>query len=143
MKCEFIQYQLGAYSAGELPPESSLYIEKHLRTCPACQAWLEEVHEMARIWQEPELELDLPDIPDMTADIMNEIRQMPPLYKRQASRMKPKDSRRAMIAHFGLAACIAFCLFQFGVFEHLGTGITQATEIFSNSVDHILKEGKR
>ncbi|MED5020758.1 zf-HC2 domain-containing protein [Paenibacillus chibensis] len=142
MKCEFIQYQLGAYIAGELPPESSLIIERHLRTCPACQAWLEEVQELAQIWQQPDTEPQL-DFPDMTADIMNEIRQMPPLYKRQASRMKPKDSRRMMIAHFGVAACIAFCLFQFGVFEHLQTGITHATEIFSSSVDHILKEGKR
>ncbi|MCJ8012814.1 zf-HC2 domain-containing protein [Paenibacillus sp. KQZ6P-2] len=140
MKCEFIQYQLGAYAAGELPSESSLYIEKHLRTCPSCQVWLEEVQEMARIWEQPDSELDCPD---MTADIMNEIRQMPPLYKRQASRMKPNNSRKVMIAHFGLAACIAFCLFQFGVFEHLGDRITHATEIFSSSVDHILKEGKR
>ncbi|MGN7359246.1 anti-sigma factor family protein [Paenibacillus sp. SAF-054] len=140
MKCEFIQYQLGAYAAGELPPESSLYIERHLRTCPSCQEWLKEVEEMASIWQQPDTELE---IPDLTLDVMNEIRQMPPLYKRQASRTKPKDSRKTMIAHFGLAACIAFCLFQFGVFEHLQTGITQATEIFSNSVDHIMKEGKR
>lgn len=47
MKCELIQYQLGAYTAGELPHESSLFIEQHLRTCPACQAWHKEVQEMA------------------------------------------------------------------------------------------------
>ncbi|GIO33153.1 MULTISPECIES: zf-HC2 domain-containing protein [Paenibacillus] len=140
MKCELIQYQLGAYTAGELPPESSLYIEQHLRTCPACQAWHKEVQEMALIWQQPDQETDFPDL---TADIMGEIRQMPPLYTRQASRMRPRNSRKSVIAHFGVAACLAFCLFQFGVFEHLSSGISQATEIFSHSVNHLFKEGKR
>jgi len=140
MKCELIQYQLGAYAAGELSPESSLYIEQHLRTCPACQSWHKEVQEMALIWQQPE---PTPDFPDLTADIMDEIRQMPPLYTRQTSRLKPRNSRKTMIAHFGVAACLAFCMFQFGVFEHVSSGISQATEVFSHSVDHIFKEGKR
>ncbi|MEI0739217.1 zf-HC2 domain-containing protein [Paenibacillus sp. JTLBN-2024] len=87
MKCELIQYQLGAYTAGELPHESSLFIEQHLRTCPACQAWHKEVQEMALIWQQPG---ETNDFPDLTADIMDEIRQLPPLYTRQTSRLKPR-----------------------------------------------------
>ncbi|MDR0266688.1 zf-HC2 domain-containing protein [Paenibacillus sp.] len=140
MKCELIQYQLGAYTAGELPPESSLYIEQHLRTCPACQAWHKELQEMSSIWGQPEIEMDFPD---MTADIMDNIRQMPPLYTHQTSRLKPRDSRKSMFTHFTVAACLAFCLFQFGVFEQLGTGITDATQKLSNSVDQLLKEVKR
>ncbi|BFH65625.1 zf-HC2 domain-containing protein [Paenibacillus azoreducens] len=140
MKCELIQYQLGAYTAGELPPESSLYIKQHLLVCPACQAWHKELQELSGIWQQPETDSNFPD---MTADIMNEIRQMPPLYTREVSRLKPRNSRKSMIAHFGLAACLAFCLFQFGVFEHLSSGISQATQKFSYSVNHLFKEGNR
>lgn len=140
MKCDIIQYQMAAYAAHELPNESSLLIEQHIRTCPECREWYQEVLEMSQIWQEPGPELQLPDF---TAGVMEEIRQMPALQVRSVTRNRPRESRKSMITHFGVAACLTFCLFQFGIFEHLGTGLSEATQHLSNSVGHIFKEGNR
>ncbi|MEK5640164.1 hypothetical protein BK138_28595 [Paenibacillus rhizosphaerae] len=138
MKCELIQYQMAAYAAHELPPETSLLIEKHLNHCPECQAWYQEITEMSQIWEDPGPVMDMPDI---VAGVMEEVRQMPPLAVRSLPRSRPRESQKSKLAHFGLAACLTFCLFQFGIFEHLGNGLTEATQHLSTRMEHIFKEG--
>lgn len=119
MKCELIQYQMAAYAAHELPPETSLLIEKHLNHCPECQAWYQEITEMSQIWEDPGPVMDMPDI---VAGVMEEVRQMPPLAVRSLPRSRPRESQKSKLAHFGLAACLTFAYSNSGFSSIWGTG---------------------
>lgn len=137
MKCELIQYQMAAYAAHELPQATSLLIEEHMKQCSECQAWYEDIVEMSRIWEHPEPMIEMPDL---VSGVMEEIRQMPPLSVKKPVKFRSREWQKSRMAHFGLAACLTFCLFQLGIFEHLGNGLTEAAQRLPDRVEHIFKE---
>ncbi|GAB6991272.1 anti-sigma factor family protein [Paenibacillus pini] len=140
MNCDIIQYQMAAYVAHELSPETSLIMDRHIQSCPSCQEWLHEVMAMSRMWQDSSSLSE--DAPDLVTSVMQEIRQMPVSKIRSRDKSTNASPQRSMFVHYTIAACLTFLLFQFGVFEHLGSGLTEVTHHLSNSVQHILIKGE-
>lgn len=149
MRCEQIMEWLPWYLQGSLSPLETREVTRHLGSCPACARWLEEVREMEALWKEMEPDFGMhsaqsEEIPDLVGPVMAEIERLE--ARRRDAEAKPQvTGRRFQVRtswlHYGLAACLTFVLVQFGVFEHLGYGLsemnghmsTSVTEFFSTS----------
>jgi len=140
MNCEQVKDWFPHYIDGLLSPEKELIIKLHLESCPGCTQDLEEARELSALWKDMEENIDTQSegyFPDLTAAVMAEIERF------EAGRSKavkgPATSRRRYAPrtswmHYGLAACMTFLLFQFGIFEGLAYQITEINGQMSSSV---------
>jgi len=141
MNCERVIEWLPYYIEGLLDPERELIVRAHLDACPGCVQSLEEARELADLWMEMEISMDVQsdlDTPDLTAGVMAEIARIEggriKRNTRETSSVRRRYIPRTSWLHYGLAACLTFVLFQYGVFEGLAYEISEINGHMSNSV---------
>lgn len=145
MKCSTVMEWIPRYMDRTLSPQADREMMRHIGTCPACARWLEETRELEAIWKEMEsgsaLEKGMDDdLPDLVLPVMAAIDRLE-AGKGKAAAESPAGRRsvlRSSWIHYGLAACLTFVLVQFGVFEHLGYGLTEMNIHMSSSVTELL-----
>lgn len=72
LDCRAIQNRLGRYFDGELSPVERRLVENHLKQCTQCSADLQEIREIAGVFQEGIPALPVPS--DLTQRIMEKAR---------------------------------------------------------------------
>ncbi|WP_191089419.1 MULTISPECIES: zf-HC2 domain-containing protein [Paenibacillus] len=140
MKCWDVMEAIPFYLDGLLSPAQEQELRHHLESCPECADWLDEAREMRELWTGLENRPDAFEpgaVPDLVAGVLEEIGRLKTERHSRAEETPavPKRSiRRASWLHYALAACLAFTLMQFGVFEQLGYGLTTFSGQMSDSV---------
>lgn len=126
MRCEDAQQQMAAFAVDKTTLELSILLTEHLDACLDCRIWHEEVLAMLQIWMEEDQ--PIPEI-DMVSAVMEQIESLPPVKKLGFSKF-------TVLYHYGIAASLAFALFYFGVFEHVGINISHTIQHMSEK--HVL-----
>lgn len=122
MRCEEAQQRMAAFVVGEMSAELSDLLTEHLDTCPACRLWHQEVLGMLQAWEEGNR--PIPEL-DLVPAVMERIEYATPAKKSRFSKFTD-------LYHYGIAASLAYGLFYFGVFEHVGVNISHAIDYLSN-----------
>lgn len=140
MNCAIVKEWMPHYADGLLTAEMELNIRLHIEACPDCAQWLEEARGLAALWNDMEAgtePMDLPDVPDFTADVMSRIEQLEAGRRERAIKAtmaRRRTAPRTSWMHYGLAVCLTFLMVQFGVFEDLAYGINEINGQMSTSV---------
>ncbi|TXK83454.1 zf-HC2 domain-containing protein [Paenibacillus sp. N3.4] len=124
MRCEEAQKHMAAFAVDKTMPGLSILLTEHLDTCPSCRLWHEEVLGMLQLWMEEDQKI--PEL-NLVSAVMERIESRPPVKKLGFSKF-------TVLYHYGIAASLAFGLFYFGVFEHVGVNISHTINHMSEKL---------